>query len=404
LATGNCVSSADAQLLGGKITGLKGSIVLDNSGLQQQTFYSEGEFTFMGSRLSGETYNITVAKQPESQTCKVIAGSGTVSDTSAHAINIACGSTIRIGAWNVQNYGPSKASVQSIMDEISQVMTHFDVIFIEEMPTSTTSVTCAGFSNQSPQNCLLSRLNGSDRGDGGYAMALSNTSGTTGAEKYACFYRTSKLSILETPFLADAASPAISPAITFTRPPFIVHLNAGTFDFYAVNIHTTPDNTLTRQEINHLAYVANYLEYSATVKDPDIVILGDFNSDNTYFTEGTDWATFFGNLTTTGYSNFVTDSMDTTIITTNTYTYDRLTLSPTLGTKVKSSTAGVYYFDGQGTGATCTSGDTPALMNAIITAGCSGGILFGHVSNPCTCNGAASEVSDHYPVTLDLIP
>ena len=394
-----CVSKPGAVTLGGKISGLKGTIILSNSGLQSYTGYYDGEFTFLGSLLQGDSYNVTVAQQPTGQTCVVSGGQGVFGADNVKSVVVSCLQPLVIGSWNVQNYGPSKAAVPTIMDELSKVIMHFDVIFIQEMPTATTSVTCAGHASMAPSDCLLARLNDADRaGPLGYSLLPSSTSGSGGnAEKYACYYKTSKITVL-TSYLADAAVPAITPAITFTRPPFIVRLKAGSLDFFVVSIHTTPDNVLTRSEINQLPYVANYLAPT----DADIIILGDFNSGSTYFTPSTDWTPYFNNFTTSGYANYITETMDTTVSTGNTYTYDRMTLSPSLAGKVENASAGPYYFDGLGAGATCTSGDTPALMNAIIAAGCSGGILFGHVSNPCTCNGAASEVSDHYPVGLQL--
>lgn len=394
-----CAVSPPAFTVGGKITGLKSPIILENAGMQSMTLYSDGEFTFLGSNLRGTLYNVIVKEQPVGQTCTITGGQGTFADQNVKSVVVTCGLPLIIGSWNVQNYGPSKASVVSVMGELSKVMQHFDAIFIQEMPTATTSVACAGHASMAPSDCLLARLNDSDRaGAGAYSLLLSATSGAGGnAEKYACYYKNSKISVL-TSFLADAAAPAITPAITFTRPPFIVRLKAGSLDFFVVSIHTTPDNVLTRSEINQLPYIANYLAPT----DADVIILGDFNSGSTYFTTPGDWTAYFNNFTTTGYANVITDTMDTTITTANSYTYDRMTLSPNLISKMQPGSAGPYYFDGQGAGATCTSGDTPALMNAIITEGCSAGILFGHVSNPCTCNGAASEVSDHYPVAVTL--
>lgn len=394
-----CINTPPAVTLGGTITGLRGTITFEDYGVQQMTASNNGDFTFTGSRLQGQSYNVVITGQPAGQSCSVIRGSGTFGSQNIKDVLISCGLPLQIASWNIQNYGPSKAGTAPIMDQISQVMMHFDVVFVQEMPTSQTAVACAGHTSQAPSDCLLARLNDTDRaGPAGYSLLLSNTSGVGGnAEKYACYYKTSKVTVL-TSYLADAAVPAITPTLTFTRPPFIVRLKAGSLDFFVVSIHTTPDNVLTRSEIDQLPYIANYL----TPTDPDIIILGDFNSGSTYFTPATDWPAYFNNFTTSGYANYITETMDTTVSTGNTYTYDRMTVSPNLAGKVQNASAGPYYFDGQGTGATCTSGDTPATMNNIITVGCSGGILFGHVSSPCTCNGAASEVSDHYPVGLQL--
>jgi endonuclease/exonuclease/phosphatase family metal-dependent hydrolase len=392
LATGGCVSSVDAYLLGGRITGLKGTIVLDNKNIQQLTQSSDGDFTFLGSKLSGTDYDVTIATQPVGQTCVVSGGQGIFGDRDARQVLVTCGKVITFGSWNIQNFGTSKASKSSVMDLISQVMMRFDVLFIQEVSTVGGGVGSCGANSILEICSLLARVNSADRaGAGAYAVTTSPTSGAGGtAEKYAVFYRTSLASVTENVLVTNIPAEG-----SYTRPPMVVRINIGSQNLYVLNIHTSP--SVATQEILDLPKAAN-ARYQT---DQEIMIVGDMNAAaGGGFNQSTGWPTYFAtfNPSSPTYLNEITDSMDTTVAQGNAYSYDRMTLSPKLQAKVKPSSAGPYYFDGfvSGAAVACTSSEA-ALMAAIITQGC------GSWLTTCTCNGAALQVSDHYPVSLQMI-
>jgi trimeric autotransporter adhesin len=68
-----------AFTVGGTVTGLVGSVVLQNNGGGNLTVTSNGTFAFTGSLNSGAAYAVTVLTQPGLQTCFVSNGSGTLS-------------------------------------------------------------------------------------------------------------------------------------------------------------------------------------------------------------------------------------------------------------------------------------------------------------------------------------
>lgn len=372
-----CSNSAEIYTIGGKVTGLKGTIVLDLNGQQTTTLYADSEFIFMGSKTSGTQYNVTVRTQPTGLVCRVTGGSGTLY-YHVRDVVVSCASSILVASWNVQNYGTSKAAKTSVMDLLSKVIMRYDVFFMQEVSTVGGGAGSCG-ANSIVEICmLLNRLNSDDRaGAGTYAQVTSPTSGD---EKYSVFYRQASITIGETGL---ASTPAEG---TYSRPPMYARVKTSSVDFYVLSIHTAPGSAT--QEIQDLPYAAN----ARYTTDPDVMIVGDFNSDGTYFTEATGWATFDARFVpATPYTRAIADTIDTTIAQGNTYTYDRIVLSPSLAAKMQASSAVPHYFDGLGTGATCTSGDYTQLMNAIISAGLA-----------TTCNGAALEVSDHYPVQVQI--
>src|SRR6266853_2077041 len=81
-----------AYTVGGTITGLSGTVVLQNSGGNNLTISANGAFTFSNSVASGSHYAVTVFTQPTnlSQTCSVSNGSGTVGSANVTNVAIMC--------------------------------------------------------------------------------------------------------------------------------------------------------------------------------------------------------------------------------------------------------------------------------------------------------------------------
>jgi len=73
-----CVSNGP-NTIGGAVTGLSGSLVLQNNGTDNLTRNADGSFTFATPVTSGSAYVVTVLTQPVGQFCTVSNGSGTAS-------------------------------------------------------------------------------------------------------------------------------------------------------------------------------------------------------------------------------------------------------------------------------------------------------------------------------------
>jgi len=82
--------SANAYTVGGTISGLTGSVVLQNNGGDSLTSNSNGTFTFPTPVATGGTYNVTVQTQPAGQTCTVTNGSGTIGGSNVTNVGVTC--------------------------------------------------------------------------------------------------------------------------------------------------------------------------------------------------------------------------------------------------------------------------------------------------------------------------
>ena len=78
--SGSILLIGDVQTysIGGTVTGLTGTVILQNNGSDDITLTSDGSFFFNTPVVENDTYNVTVLTQPAGQTCNVTNGAGTV--------------------------------------------------------------------------------------------------------------------------------------------------------------------------------------------------------------------------------------------------------------------------------------------------------------------------------------
>jgi len=91
--TGVVVNCATNKFtVGGTITGLAGTVVLQNNAGDNLTINANSNFAFGTPIVSGGAYAVTVLTQPgtPSQTCTVTSGSGTVGATNVTSVAVAC--------------------------------------------------------------------------------------------------------------------------------------------------------------------------------------------------------------------------------------------------------------------------------------------------------------------------
>ncbi|MDD5527723.1 MAG: InlB B-repeat-containing protein [Patescibacteria group bacterium] len=81
---------ATTYTIGGTISGLSGTVVLQNNGKDDKTISATGSFTFSTATTTGSGYSVTVLTNPSGQTCTVSSGSGTVSGANITAVTVAC--------------------------------------------------------------------------------------------------------------------------------------------------------------------------------------------------------------------------------------------------------------------------------------------------------------------------
>jgi hypothetical protein len=80
----------DGFTVGGTVTGLAGTVVLQNNGGDDLTLTQNGSFTFATLLTPGTSYNVTVLSQPSGQSCTVSNNAGTVTDADVVTVTIAC--------------------------------------------------------------------------------------------------------------------------------------------------------------------------------------------------------------------------------------------------------------------------------------------------------------------------
>lgn len=84
--------------VGGTVTGLDGSVVLQNNAGNDLTLGADGAFAFTTAIDSGSNYAVTVKTQPQWQTCTVAKGSGTVAAVDVTTVDVTCTNTKTFGS------------------------------------------------------------------------------------------------------------------------------------------------------------------------------------------------------------------------------------------------------------------------------------------------------------------
>lgn len=79
---------------GGTVTGLTGTLVLTNNGVDDLSVTSNDTFTFSTSMKDTSTYLVAVKTQPSGQNCTVAQGTGTISSANITNVSVSCSGSI----------------------------------------------------------------------------------------------------------------------------------------------------------------------------------------------------------------------------------------------------------------------------------------------------------------------
>ncbi len=84
--------ATNTYTIGGSISGLVGTVVLRDNGMDDLPISANGPFTFATALASGTTYTVTAFTQPSTQTCTVTAGTdtGTVGVANVASVLVTC--------------------------------------------------------------------------------------------------------------------------------------------------------------------------------------------------------------------------------------------------------------------------------------------------------------------------
>ena len=228
--------------------------------------------------------------------------------------------SITITAFNIQVFGETKAGKPDVMSTLAQIAQEFDVMVVQEIRNADMIVA----------DQYLARIN--QDADPDYAMYEGPREGRTSSkEQYVVYYRTPLVEFMSASVYQETND-------EFEREPLIVTLKAAEFDFTLIICHIKPDSADI--ELGHMATVATSV-LAANPDEQDIILLGDFNADGSYWDEDkTDHP-----LKAAIYHWVIGNEWDTTVAA-NDYTYDRIILTPaTHNFEYVTDSAAVFYFD-----------------------------------------------------------
>jgi deoxyribonuclease-1-like protein len=221
-------------------------------------------------------------------------------------------STIRIGSFNIEQFGPTKTSRNNTLSVLAQIASTYDLLAIEEVGSnnsSATEQTCI-----SVMNTFVSRIN---------EITGTNTYEYIRGNQYALIYKASRFAISKSGLYNGSQS--------FTYQPLIAYINLknSSFDFSIIVIHTSP--SVANTEIPALKTAMS--EISTEYSEPDVICLGDYNADGSYYTEGS--GTDLAGFVSPTYITVIPNSADTTVAASSN-TYDRIELSSSMATDYAS--------------------------------------------------------------------
>jgi hypothetical protein len=88
--SGSGSGGALTYTVGGTVSGLNGTLVLQNNGGDNLTIMSSGPFTFRAPIGYGSTYDVMVVSQPVGQSCAVTNGAGAYMGSSITNVTVTC--------------------------------------------------------------------------------------------------------------------------------------------------------------------------------------------------------------------------------------------------------------------------------------------------------------------------
>lgn len=223
-----------------------------------------------------------------------------------------------VASFNIQVFGPTKASKFEVMEVLGKTISKFDIVAIQEIRDA---------SGQAIEHLEIFADNSGIDYEHVEGPRLGRTQSK---EQYSYMYRTDTMSIESSYTFDDSVGDY------FHREPLIAKVRAhGQMDFILITIHVDPDEAT--DEINYLFDVVE--DAKAHYPDVDeVVLLGDLNADCSYFNEES-----VCSLKTDDFDWLIGNDADTNLASSE-CTYDRVIINSAMS-KFYQGQAGVYKFD-----------------------------------------------------------
>jgi len=288
--------------------------------------------------LSWTSYGATTSSSSS------VSSSSSSSVASSSSSTTTTSGTIKIASFNIQIFGATKVARANVLYTLAHIATRYDIIAIQEVgsngtPSESTATTV--------MNTYLAKIN-SIAGSGAYSYVRGH--------QYAFVYKNSTIS--------KKASQLYSGSKSFTYTPLVGNfaVKSGNFDFAMLTIHTSP--TVATTEIPALTTAMS--EVRTLYNEQDVICLGDYNADGSYYSPGSSGGDLAGFSSST-YVTVIKNGTDTTVSPNNSYTYDRMQLF-TASAQDYTGNKGVLKFSSYYTisnleGTTTTAGTEAALSD-----------------------------------------
>ena len=229
---------------------------------------------------------------------------------------------VTIASFNLEVFGPTKAGNAVVLGIMGQIIRRYDIVAVQEIRDSSGTAVVA----------LKNAVNSTGVS---YDYEIGPREGrTTSKEQYAFFYNTATIEVLPGAYVFNEGG-----TDTFEREPYVARFKArgGAFDFTLIDIHTKPEDATA--EITYLPTVIS--QAVTTTGEPDVICLGDFNADGSYYDESA-YSSVFPSST---YNWLISNAEDTTVASSSN-TYDRIVTTKSIDEDFTAN-AGVFRFDQQ---------------------------------------------------------
>lgn len=160
---------------------------------------------------------------------------------------------LKIVSWNIQNFGRSKMSNDSVMIFISEVVKGYDIVAVQEV-----SVSEFGSQAVAKLDDLL------DRSGTSWDYVISDATSGDGSERYAYLFKKDRVKLV-------GHSLEVSLASVVDREPFIGKFLFDGEEYILGNVHLVPIGKNPSLEVKELASLG--VKY----KNKRFILMGDFN-------------------------------------------------------------------------------------------------------------------------------
>ena len=176
--TVSCTSGSTSYSIGGMVSGLTGTLVLQDNGGDNLTITANGAFTFATKLAPGSSYSVTVLTQPSGETCSVAGGSGTA-NANVTSVSVTCSATTYTIGGSVSGLSGTDLVLQDNNSDNLTITANGTFTFLTQLAAgSTYSVTVLTQPSNPAQTCTVSN------GTGTVDAAVTNVSVTCSTTTY----------------------------------------------------------------------------------------------------------------------------------------------------------------------------------------------------------------------------